>query len=93
MITQGKWEVSKHGTPDYAPQYGIRNSKGNDFCIVKGVSAEEDAHLIATAPKLLAVCERLVSAFDGSTDCTDILDMVGGKNSMVRQVIADAKNS
>lgn len=54
--TPGPWKVSKHGTPDYAPQYGIHNG-GNDFCIVK--SHKGDADLIAAAPNLLANAQRL----------------------------------
>ena len=23
MTTQGEWDTSRHGTPDYAPQYGV----------------------------------------------------------------------
>ncbi len=53
MHTQGNWEISKHATPDYAPQYGIHNGRRNDFCIVKGENAEANAQLIAAAPELL----------------------------------------
>lgn len=59
----------------------------------KHIDAERDArgHLIAAAPELLAACKALVEAFDGDTDCTDILDMVGGKNSVLRAAIAKAE--
>ena len=58
MITQGNWEVSKHATPDYAPQYGIyADGERNDLCTVKGENAEDNARLIAAAPELLAACK------------------------------------
>ena len=46
--TAGEWIVSKHGTPDYAPQYGIHNG-GNDFVIVKGDNAKAYAARIVAA--------------------------------------------
>ena len=67
MITQGDWQITKHGTPDYAPQYGIYSGESNDFCIVKDENAEDNAALIAAAPKLLAMCKEIdeIIAYDG----------------------------
>ena len=74
-IKEEKWEVSKHGTPDYAPQYGIHNGGASDFCIVKGENAEAIAHFIAAAPKtkkqldnLLIACTNLVNCLSENTD-------------------------
>ncbi len=60
--TPGPWSVSKHGTPDYAPQYGIySDGSGNDHAIVKGEAAEADARLIAAAPDLLATLRGILA--------------------------------
>ena len=37
------WAITKHGTPDYAPQYGIyaeNDPLGHDFVTVYGNNAE-----------------------------------------------------
>ena len=60
--TPGPWEVSKHGTPDYAPQFGIYAADApNDLAIVEGNNAAADAHLIASAPDLLAALEMILN--------------------------------
>ena len=52
--TPGPWEVSKHATPDYAPQFGIyAEGARNDLAIVKGDNAHADAVVMAAAPGLL----------------------------------------
>lgn len=57
--TPGTWEVSKHATPDYAPQFGVyAEGEQHDLAIVKGINAEADACLIAAAPKLLEACQE-----------------------------------
>lgn len=59
--TTQEWNITKHATPDYAPQYGIyKNDDSHDFCIVKGDNAEQDANLIASAPQLLKACSLAV---------------------------------
>lgn len=76
--TPGPWMVTKHGTPDYAPQYGIYSiAATSDFVIVK--SGEDDARLIAAAPDLLKALEDLVDTVeqdqaamqDHMLDCTN----------------------
>lgn len=57
-MTVEQWNINKHGTPEYAPQYGIyKNNSSTDFCIVRGVDAKSDAQLIAAAPALLKALE------------------------------------
>ncbi len=57
--TPGPWSVSKHATPDYAPQFGIyAGDSPNDLAIVKGDNAEADAALIEAAPDLLAALQE-----------------------------------
>ena len=35
MTTQGEWDTSRHGTPDYAPQYGVyAGNSPSDLAIV-----------------------------------------------------------
>jgi hypothetical protein len=42
------WETCKHGTREYAPQFGIyAEGEPHDHCIVKGDNAEADADYIA----------------------------------------------
>jgi hypothetical protein len=55
--TPGPWGVSKHGTPEAHPQFGVYAEGCNDHVIVKGDAAAADARLIAAAPELLAACE------------------------------------
>lgn len=63
--TRGPWEISKHGTPAYAPQYGVyAEGRQTDHVIVTGDHAEADARLIAAAPDLLAACRNLADAFE-----------------------------
>ena len=57
--TPGPWNITKHGTPDYAPQFGIYTD-GPDFVIVRGGKAHADAALIAAAPELLAILREIV---------------------------------
>lgn len=65
--TSGPWAISKHATPDYAPQYGIyAGDSPNDLATVKGDNAKADAALIASAPDLLAVCRQLVDQARGN---------------------------
>ena len=72
-----QWEASKHGTPDYAPQFGIyAHGKPNDHCIVTGDNAEADAAFICLAVnnhyELLEACKvaedciRKIPAFGDS---------------------------
>ena len=69
MITQGNWEVSKHATPDYAPQYGIyADGERNDLCTVKGENAQDNARLIAAAPELLAASRILTNCLSENPD-------------------------
>ena len=56
--TPGPWNVSRHATPDYAPQFGIyAGESARDLAIVKGDNAAADAALIEAAPELLAALE------------------------------------
>lgn len=68
--TKGEWNISKHATPEYAPQFGIYAEDGNDFVIVKGEKAEANAKIIAAAPELL---EALNLAFEEITMLNNIL--------------------
>lgn len=57
--------VSKHGTPDYAPQFGIyAEGEQNDLAIVVGEDSKAYAHLFAAAPQLLAACEAAITEID-----------------------------
>lgn len=50
----GPWNIAKHATPDWAPQFGIYSGVSNkDLAIVVGENSGGDALLIAAAPDLL----------------------------------------
>lgn len=56
--TPGPWDIGKHATPDYAPQFGIYSgAAARDHVIVKGGNAATDAALIAAAPELLTALQ------------------------------------
>jgi hypothetical protein len=58
-FTAGDWEVSKHGTPEAFPQFGVYAvGDPKDLAIVKGDRAKADAQLIAAAPDLLKALQR-----------------------------------
>ena len=62
--TAGPWEISKHATPAYHPQFGVYAPAANDHAIVTGPNAEADARLIAAAPDLLAALKEMLSIDD-----------------------------
>lgn len=67
--TPGPWNVSRHATPDYAPQFGIyAGESARDLATVTGDNAAADAALIEAAPDLLAACEALLNCIDPARD-------------------------
>jgi len=70
--TSGTWAISRHATPDYAPQYGIyaNDASGRDIATVHGENAAANAVLIAAAPELLACLLDVLDA-DGDLDVMD----------------------
>jgi hypothetical protein len=55
------WNITRHATPDYAPQFGIyAGSETRDFATVYGDDAERRANLCAAAPDLLAALRNLL---------------------------------
>lgn len=70
--TSGTWAISRHATPDYAPQYGIyaNDASGWDIATVYGENAAANASLIAAAPELLACLLDVLDA-DGDLDVMD----------------------
>ncbi len=89
MFTRGPWEQKVDGD-----QIDIWGNNGNQTVCMLDYNGEEtkaNAQLIAAAPDLYEACKQLISAFDGDTDCTDMLDMIGNKDSIVRQALAKAE--
>ena len=84
--TPGPWEVSKHGTPESHPQYGIYAGSKNDHVIVKGDNATTDARLIAAAPELLEALKLVVSSLDYWFKRYD--DPEGAKSEMMNRARA-----
>lgn len=63
--TPGPWNISKHATPDYAPQFGIyAEGCRNDLAYVVHENTEANARLIAAAPDLLAALQAILDYED-----------------------------
>jgi hypothetical protein len=58
-FTPGALGYGRHGTPDYAPQFGVyaENGDARDVATVKGDNAETYAALFAASPDLLEALE------------------------------------
>ncbi len=62
-LPTGKWNHSKHGTPEGYPQFGIyADGAPNDFAIVK--AEEPVAQAISVLPDLLAALEESLLEFE-----------------------------
>jgi len=58
-------EMTRHATPDDAPQCGIyAEGSQHDFAIVGGDNAEADASLFIAAPDLLESLKDMVDMFE-----------------------------
>lgn len=62
--TPGPWNVSKNGTPDYAPQYGIHADGERDHITVTGANALANARLVAVAPDMLELLRDTLDVFN-----------------------------
>ena len=67
--TPAPWHVSRHATPDYAPQFGIYAEDGNGRDLAIVTSNEANANLIAAAPAMLAALEEI--AAENEDDVSD----------------------
>jgi len=94
--TQEEWEVSKHATPEYAPQYGVYvDGERNGFCIVTGEDAEAKAHLISAAPIFADVCNWLEDVMLGDSNIwITIREHEGSKEwaEKLKEAISQVKN-
>lgn len=93
--TKGPWAAFNRDGARIFKNWGIQGADGKRVCWLEdaanGDTEVANAHLLAAAPALLEALRSLVEAFDGETDVTDILDMIGGKDSPVRAAIALAE--
>lgn len=90
--TPGPWNVSRHATPDYAPQFGIyAGESARDLATVTGDNAAADAALIEAAPDLLAACEAAAASVD-CPGASHISISVDSYNTLVA-AIAKARNA
>ena len=74
--TPPPWEVSKHGTPEWCPQFGIYAGDQADHAIIKGENADADAHLMAAAPVMLTELRETVKdlrEWDGTDEAMSII--------------------
>jgi hypothetical protein len=69
--------ISKHSTPEYAPQFGIYPEDGSshDIAIVRGEQAEAYARLFAAAPELLSALTMARNFYDEGRDESDPTEM------------------
>ena len=63
MHTPAPWNVIRHATHDYAPQFGIY-AEGSSRDLATVTSVEADALLIAAAPALLAALAGLLDTME-----------------------------
>ena len=70
MTTQGEWDTSRHGTPDYAPQYGVY--AGNSPSDLAIVFREADGDFMCMAH---AMTPTLVEAVELLKEVGDVRDM------------------
>ena len=74
MTTQGEWDTIRHGTPDYAPQYGVyAGNSPNDLAIVFR-EADGDFMCMAHAmtPTLIEAVELLEDVALGNSEYDDL---------------------
>jgi hypothetical protein len=87
--TPGPWELVCGDENNIFDYVRIADRR---LIICEGRSKDEanaNARLIAAAPELLEALQSLCSAFDGDTECTEILDMLS-KGGPIRAAIAKA---
>ena len=74
MTTQGEWDTIRHGTPDYAPQYGVyAGDSPRDLAIVFR-EADGDFMCMAHAmtPTLIEAVELLEGVALGNSEYDDL---------------------
>ena len=74
MTTQGEWDTIRHGTPDYAPQYGVyAGDSPRDLAIVFR-EADGDFMCMAHAmtPTLIEAVELLEDVALGNSEYDDL---------------------
>ena len=74
MTTQGEWDTIRHGTPDYAPQYGVyAGNSPSDLAIVFR-EADGDFMCMAHAmtPTLIEAVELLEDVALGNSEYDDL---------------------
>lgn len=87
--TPGTLHVSKHATPDYAPQYGVHDGGSRDLATFHGEHAKENAHLFAAAPRMyeaLDAIEEYLRTLDGFRPGVNS----GAEGARVRGLVRDA---
>ena len=82
--TKGEWKISKHGTPEYAPQYGIHNGGMRDFCITKGKNAEANAERICHCVNNY---DSLQTALKDAIDWLEYMDCTGYRLEKLKKVV------
>jgi hypothetical protein len=81
--TPGHWSVTKHGTPEYAPQFGIyAEGQPHDLAIVTGDNSKANADFIVEAcnshEALVARVAELEAALKTCVAAIEAADELGG---------------
>ena len=80
---------SRTGTAPHHQSLISDEDTGETVAVVYNDEDGSKGRLIAAAPDLLEALQSLCSAFDGDTECTEILDMLS-KGGPIRAAIAKA---
>ena len=90
--TPGTWEMSKHGTPAYHPQFGVYAASASDHVIVTGKNAEADAEFIVRAcnahDELLAALKRTLARLKSHTASIETCDLPSGTELAIDEACA-----
>ena len=74
MTTQGEWDTIRHGTPDYAPQYGVYAGDSTRDLAIVFREADGDFMCMAHAmtPTLIEAVELLEDVALGNSEYDDL---------------------
>ena len=74
MTTQGEWDTIRHGTPDYAPQYGVYagNSPSDLAIVFRAADGDFMCMAHAMTPTLIEAVELLEDVALGNSEYDDL---------------------
>lgn len=99
MHSPGPWTIDEYGDHEIS----IFAANGEMVCDLiqwycpktgrgQNTAIDTDAQLIAAAPEMYKILTQLVEAFDSPDyGATDVLDLIGAKDSQVRAIVNKVK--